>query len=133
VGLTRTYRAIIGTGANDPVTDLTIENNPIYTVDSAGNNILVAASESALWNSATQALNAPINYNEFGNVVSSVSVWAGASAVGMGQAPRCTNWTTSAGGVFAIVGLVGHTDSDWISYGVNASCGIPERLYCISQ
>jgi hypothetical protein len=52
---------------------------------------------------------------------------------GMGQAPRCTNWTTSAGGVFAIVGLVGHTDSDWISYGVNASCGIPERLYCISQ
>ncbi len=127
--LSGTWRAVIGTSSQGPADRIGTANifYPVRRVDG------VSVSTSNLWSGS---ILAPVNVNELGDVVSTVTqAWTGSTSTGANATSDCNDWSsTGSGGAPATRlgqhGLTGATDGTWLDNG-SINCGNDMRLYCL--
>lgn len=77
-------------------------------------------------------LNAPINRNEFGSVVSTVEVFTGTFYNGLKTTETCNNWASNSGTDLGSTGTTNQSNQSWSQSSSNY-CNTPSPIYCFEQ
>lgn len=107
-----------------------LEHNTAGYKDLNGNYI------AADWSSLTSGrLKNPININEYKRIQNSWGIWTNTYYDGTlmkHPSTSCNNWSSSASGVYGVLGNATRTDSYW-TVNSSAYCSSTYPLYCLEQ
>ena len=123
-GLDLIYKAILSTTTSSVKNRIQIVG-PIYNLQ----NEFVAGDATDFWDGR---LSAPINVNEFGNLIPDYfKVWSGSSYNGTPVEDTCGDWIVSSSSTAGSLGDSTRIDRQWLQSSIQW-CDQTARLYCIS-
>jgi hypothetical protein len=128
-----TWKALLSTptvNAKDRVTIV----GPVKNLRPAGSGgpQTIATNAADLWNGN---IGFPVRYSESGGSINGLwDVYTATDSDGNydGWSGACSNWASTAGGIYVTVGSSNAAGADWIA-AEDGDCGESRRLYCIEQ